>query len=208
MAPTWAEIRGNYTADIRPAFDRLMGFDRMPASGHLLLLSGPPGTGKTTILRALARAWQAWCRTEVLMDAEAMFASASALDTLLMSQADGARLIVAEDCDQLITASARVQSGPGLSRLLNVTDGLIGQGAQMLVVLTTNEPVAKLHPAIVRPGRCLANVHVPALTAAEATAWLGRPVMAPATLAELYALRADAGVVGDGPIVERPGQYL
>lgn len=37
-------------------------------------------------------------------------------------------------------------------------DGLIGQGFNLLVLVTTNEPVGKLHPAVVRQGRCLAEI--------------------------------------------------
>ena len=46
----------------------------------------------------------------------------------------------------------------GLSRFLNVVDGLIGQGSRILVLVTTNEELGALHPAIARPGRCAANV--------------------------------------------------
>ena len=60
--------------------------------------------------------------------------------------------------------------------------------------VTPNEPLAQLHPAIVRPGRCLAEIEVGALTRAEAVAWLGTDegVSAEgATLAELLAARGD-----------------
>jgi hypothetical protein len=58
----------------------------------------------------------------------------------------------------------------------------------VLVGITTNEDIARLHPAVVRPGRCLAQLEVGRLSAVEATSWLGRPAPA-STLAELYALR-------------------
>jgi hypothetical protein len=47
-----------------------------------------------------------------------------------------------------------------LSRLLNLTDGLLGQGRRVLAAITTNEDIRVLHPAATRPGRCLAQIEV------------------------------------------------
>jgi ATP-dependent 26S proteasome regulatory subunit len=64
--------------------------------------------------------------------------------------------------------------GQGLSRLLNVVDGLIGQGLRLIVLVTTNEVLRRLHPAVARPGRCEHVVEFAAFTADEAAAWLER----------------------------------
>jgi len=122
------------------------------------------------------------------------------------------RLVVVEDVDELLRADARAVSGQALSRLLNLTDGMIGQGLNLALLLTTNEPVGQLHPAVTRPGRCLAEVTFTELSAPEAAAWLGaghvRPER-PVTLAELYALRGDVPST-TRPDVSRPrdGLYL
>src|SRR5256886_15351988 len=84
------------------------------------------------------------------------------------------RVLVLEDTGELLSAEARIAVGQGLSRFLNVVDGLIGQGLRVLVLVTTNEELRKLHPAVARPGRCAANVEFKPLTGAEATAWLER----------------------------------
>jgi hypothetical protein len=102
------------------------------------------------------------------------------------------RVLVLEDTGELLTADARVVIGQGLSRFLNVVDGLIGQGLRVLVLVTTNEPIRKLHPAVARPGRCAANVEFDPLSADEASEWLAARGAADGahtqmTLAELYA---------------------
>jgi hypothetical protein len=102
------------------------------------------------------------------------------------------RVLVLEDTGELLTPDAKMVIGQGLSRFLNVVDGLIGQGLRVLVLVTTNEPIKKLHPAVARPGRCAANVEFTALAGDEAVAWLaGRGVSngkrSSATLAELFA---------------------
>jgi hypothetical protein len=120
------------------------------------------------------------------------------------------RLLLLEDCDELIRGEAKQHTGQALSRLLNLTDGLLGQGRKVLVAITTNEDLARLHPAIVRPGRCLARIEVPALPFREAETWLGTSAGIPAdgaTLAELYALRDDHHLpVERAPVLS--GQYL
>jgi hypothetical protein len=93
------------------------------------------------------------------------------------------RLLLLEDCDELIRGEAKATSGQALSRLLNLTDGLLGQGRDVLVAITTNENLASLHPAVIRPGRCLAQIEVGPLPRAEALAWLDREGADPARLA-------------------------
>src|SRR5438046_8444628 len=83
------------------------------------------------------------------------------------------RLLVLEDTGELLTPDAKSIIGQGLSRFLNVVDGLIGQGLRVLVLVTTNEELRRLHPAVARPGRCAANIEFTALPADEAAAWLG-----------------------------------
>lgn len=213
-APAWDALRGNYAADVAGQLERLMALRPADVNGKLILLHGPPGTGKTTALRALGRAWRAWCHTDCVLDPERLLSEPGYLLEVVMGGAQHGdrrwRLLILEDCDELIRGEAKHTAGQALSRLLNLTDGLLGQGQQILVAITTNEPLDRLHPAVVRPGRCLAQIEVGPLSADEASAWLGtgRRLPRPATLAELYALRS--GREGTEKLVSEPstGQYL
>jgi Domain of unknown function (DUF5925)/ATPase family associated with various cellular activities (AAA) len=214
----WAEIRGNYTAALRERLDDLMRMERPRGAGQLILFRGEPGVGKTHAIRALIREWAHWCDAHYVCDVERFFGQADYMVSVILDTGysllarledddddDAARkhdqkwqLLIAEDADEFLGVDAKSQSGQSVARLLNVADGMIGQGLHLLILLTANEPGAKIHKAIVRPGRCLANLEFPPLTADEAMVWLrdrgasDAVVTGPRTISQLYAtLRGD-----------------
>ncbi len=218
--PSWDEIAPNYPEPTRSQLSQLMALG--PPSnnsweGKLILFHGPPGSGKTFAIRALFRSWCEWCAPELLIDPEAAFGETRYLIQLLRSTPHQEpesperfwRVIVAEDADKYLGADARATDNPALDRLLNVSDGLIGQGSRSLYLLTSNSDLAVLHSALVRPGRNLAVVDFHKFSPDESHRWLGTDGPVPKgemSLAELFALRNGRHArVADGKSV---GQYL
>ncbi len=217
---SWEPTRGNYTASVVAGLDAMMDF-RPSTAGQLFLWHGPPGTGKTYALRALAWQWRHWCDLHYISDPFSLLAGGPRyMNDVLLSETDGYlinpwflaeteevqktvlrddnrwRLLVLEDAGELMRADAQQVAGPALGRLLNMVDGLLGQGLKFLVLITTNEPLEKLHPAVTRPGRCAAQVEFAPLTRKEAEQFIaakGLPSTDAArsmTIAELYELSA------------------
>jgi hypothetical protein len=206
--PAWAEIRGNYPAVVRDGLDALMTASFRPGDGgQLVLWHGEPGTGKTYALRALAWEWREWCELHYVTDPEQLFGGRTdyLMDLVLEEpDEDKWKLIVLEDTGELLASDAKERTGQGLSRLLNVVDGIIGQGLRVLVLVTTNESLKRLHPAVARPGRCVAKVEFVPFAADEAARWLaergGDTNGAGGTLADLFARAAGREVDEPVPI--------
>jgi ATP-dependent 26S proteasome regulatory subunit len=203
-APRWAELSDNYDANVVEGMERLFARDSCPKE-RLILWHGQPGTGKTHALRALLREWQSWCDAAFITDAE-RFIGGSPTYLFQIARFGGGRvaaqankrskLIILEDAGELMTTEARAATGQGLSRLLNLTDGLMGQGLNVMVLITTNEPLSAMHPAVVRPGRCLCEMEFGPLSVEAANRWLRAhgssvTVAKPTPLAQLYAATGD-----------------
>ena len=196
--PVWDEVACNYSGRVTQQLDRLMAADEPSKGGQLILWHGEPGTGKTHALKALVHGWREWCTFEYVTDPELFFGNSAYLIEVMLEEPPHGhewRVLILEDTGELMRPDARTEMGQGLSRLLNVTDGMIGQGLRTLVLVTTNEPLQRLHPAISRPGRCASLIDFAPFTEAEARKWLAHHgvdangAQIPLRLADLYAMK-------------------
>ena len=176
-------------------------------------------------------AWRKWCRFEYVIDPEALFGNGHYLQRVLLADDDDEiedevaanfaregqlewrspngstpgrkwRLLVLEDTGELVSMDAKRQVGQALSRLLNLSEGILGQGTRLLVLITTNEELGKVHPAVSRPGRCLSRIQFRRLPADQARNWLQRngsdaEITSAVTLSELYAISSGEPIIAD-----------
>ena len=175
QVPDWQGISLNYGADVRRGVEALLTHEFDENSGKLALWYGPPGTGKTYAVRSLLNEWREDIDCYYVMDPERFFGSSvSYLLSMVLDDESTSkwRLIVIEDAAEMLSVDAREKVGNALGRLLNLCDGLIGQGLDLLVLITTNEDIGRLHPAVTRPGRCVSRVEFGPLDADGVEEWL------------------------------------
>lgn len=205
--PDWVDVRDNYTTRVQDMMEYALSDEFRPGeNGQLILWHGTPGAGKTWAIRSLVWEWRKWCSAHYITDPEAFFGNANYMLQVMLGRddydldddegsVDKWKLLIIEDAGELLSKDAKERVGQGLSRLLNTVDGMIGQGMQVLVLITTNEPVKKFHEAVARPGRCAIEREFGRFSQEEAQKWLdaqGVEEEAPSkgtTLAELYNMK-------------------
>lgn len=186
-APRWVDVERNYSAKTGASVAEIMKMNKPDSPGKIILWHGAPGTGKTSAIRTLMREWKDWCHFHYVSDPEQMFAHPSYLLKVAASDVKNQwRLVIAEDTDEFV--KNRVKDAHGsMSRLLNFADGILGQGCNTLFLLTTNEKIDQLHPALIRPGRCIGQVEFSRFNKQETAEWLGTTQLdGSRTLAELF----------------------
>ena len=120
------------------------------------LFAGPPGTGKTSLVTALAGYFERpICILNLASlkgdsELQSAFWSARRDAILLIEDIDAAR--ISQDRSQGSSKTSQSEpEGCTLSALLNIIDGVAATEGRILV-MTTNHP-ERLDPALVRPGR-------------------------------------------------------
>lgn len=166
----WEEIRTNYTKSVATQLDTTMNFGVDVSGGRLMIWYGAPGTGKTYAIRALIYALRATHSVVNVSDVPEFLLRSDYYYGLL----DESKpiLFILEDAADSLIRSTRAKNEPSISRILNLTDGLVAEGRNDLFLVSFNEALEELDPAIVRPGRCNQIVKFSELSKDEASEWL------------------------------------
>ena len=118
----------------------------MNSSSTILLLVGPPGTGKTTFIRGLL----GYADTSAYVTYDADILTKDGVFARFIESECG--VMVIEDSDVFL--KARTDGNNMMHRFLNVGDGLVTTKGKKLVFSTNLPSIRDIDPALVRPGRC------------------------------------------------------
>jgi hypothetical protein len=145
-------LKGESLADY---YDRYMN-----SSANILLLIGPPGTGKTTFIRGLLAHRN--CSAIVTYDAGILEKDGFFARFI----EDDAEVMVLEDSDAFL--KSRSDGNTMMHRFLNVGDGLVTTKGKKMIFSTNLPSIRDIDSALIRPGRCFDIVTFDALAADEA----------------------------------------
>lgn len=158
-----AGVSEDLVADVEAFLSHEQVYARMGAPWHRgYLLKGPPGTGKTSLARAIADHFRLDVYYLPLSDVES--------DSSLLSMIAGisARsMLLLEDIDIVTAARDRTDEPAGITMtgLLNALDGVMTPHG-LITVMTSNHAEV-LDDALLRKGRIDKQVHVGPLAAAD-----------------------------------------
>jgi len=122
-------------------------YDRyLQSDASILLLIGPPGTGKTTFIRGLLHYSG---KNAIVTYDEAILQKDYVFARFIE---DDSGVMVLEDSDNFL--KSRRDGNSMMHRFLNVGDGLITVKNKKLVFSTNLPSINDIDPALIRPGRC------------------------------------------------------
>jgi len=115
----------------------------------ILIMSGPPGTGKSTFIRHIINAIP---KFEVFSVYDEDIMKRDDLYTNFISNSKEALLVI-EDADRLLERRIEDQNTT-MSKILNVSDGIIDLTMKKIIFTTNIENTNDVDQALIRPGRC------------------------------------------------------
>lgn len=163
----------NYRASIRAAYPWIHSSyaelneyidEYIDSDASVLILIGPPGTGKTTFIKNLIHRSKA--NAKVAYDPKVMMEDGFFAGFI----GDESRFLIMEDADEFL--QSRTEGNTMMHKFLNVSDGLISAADKKLVFSTNLPNVGDIDEALMRPGRCFDVIQFRALSHVEAQAVL------------------------------------
>jgi hypothetical protein len=161
----------NYEADVRKDYEHIIqDLNNNDPCGRLVLLDGPPGTGKTYMVRSLLSACP---DTTFVLIPPQMVSELSGPELITSLTAVRERdskhpiVLVIEDGERVLLPRGN-DNDMSVSSMLNTCDGIFGTIVDLRVIVTTNEKNERVDKALKRSGRLCRSLHIGELSPSKA----------------------------------------
>ena len=156
------DIDGNYNDDFAIVYDTLLENLKSDKTG-LYLLHGEHGTGKTTLIRHLI----------TMVNKKIIFIPNNLIDTLAdpsnteFYKKHRGSILIFEDSENILK-SREGGGNPGVSNILNLSDGILGNFFKNQIICTFNTDINDVDEALLRNGRLICEYEFGKLEAKKA----------------------------------------
>ena len=133
------------------------------SKNNLIVLIGPPGTGKSTYLRSMAFAFSEMKRKVYVIGRDNVVRHPN-FETWVSRRPENSVIII-EDADNLV--GRRSEGNDVMSMLLNQLDGIVPSNRKF-IISTNLSSIKKVDEALIRPGRCFDILNFRSLSPEEA----------------------------------------
>ena len=148
------DIELNYGSEFSKVHEVIVESLNKPNGKGIILLHGDPGTGKTSYIKYL---------TSLIKEKQVLFVPPSMAEMLsepsiipfLMDHRNS--ILIIEDAERVIADREGNGSPAGVSNILNLTDGILGDCLNIQIVATFNMKREKIDSALLRKGRLIAE---------------------------------------------------
>jgi hypothetical protein len=153
LKQTDADIAAFYNDDFMPVHQIINESLQEEGSG-LIILHGLHGTGKTSYIRHLIKTTT---RRFIYIPSDLVEVLARPSFLPFLSDFPGSVLIL-EDCEELLKQrQIEGEINPSIVTILNMTDGLLGDGLQLKFICTFNASLKNIDKALLRKSRLIAK---------------------------------------------------
>ena len=146
------DLKLNYGEKFLKIHDVIIQRLNKPNDKGIILFHGDPGTGKTSYIKYLTRLIN---DKEILFIPPAMAESLSEPSIIPFLMEHKNSILIVEDAERVIADREGNGSSVGVSNILNLTDGILGDCLGIQIIATFNMKREKIDQALLRKGRLI-----------------------------------------------------
>ena len=182
------ELESNYGTNFLPVNNKIVTELNKDNNRGLVLLHGEPGTGKTTYIK--------WLVSQI-KDKNVIFVPPFLTEAITSPEfipflaSNSNSVLVIEDAERVVSERDNGGSAVGVSNILNMTDGIMGDIMKIQIICSFNMNRNKIDSALLRKGRLIAEHKFDALDVDHSNKLLSKlgsksTTDKPLTLAQIY----------------------